>query len=63
MATPGGEVTLLLAQPHEGNPEAANELIPKIYNELRRMAGDHMQHERPGHALQATALVHEACRR
>ena len=60
MATPGSEVTMLLAQLREGNPDAANELIPLIYNELRRMAGACMQHERPGHTLQATALVNEA---
>ena len=60
MAASGSDVTLLLAQLREGNREAANDLIPLIYNELRRMAGSYMQHERPGHTLQATALVHEA---
>jgi len=44
----------------DGKEDAANQLIPLIYNELRRMAGAYMQRERPGHTLQATALVHEA---
>jgi RNA polymerase sigma factor (TIGR02999 family) len=56
----GGEVTLILARLREGRQEAANELVPLVYGELRRMAGAYMQHERPGHTLQATALVHEA---
>ena len=54
------DVTILLAQVREGNREAANRLLPLIYSELRRMAGGLMQGERPGHTLQATALVHEA---
>src|ERR1035441_5919346 len=57
---PAGNVTLLLTQLREGNGEAANQLFPLIYNELRRMAGAYMRRERPGHTLQATALVHEA---
>jgi RNA polymerase sigma-70 factor, ECF subfamily len=60
MSAPGDSVTLLLAQIREGNREAANQLIPLIYNEMRRMAGAYLQRERPGHTLQATALVHEA---
>jgi RNA polymerase sigma-70 factor (ECF subfamily) len=64
MPAPGDNVTLLLAQLREGDPsarhDAANRLLPLIYNELRRMAGAQMQRERPGHTLQATALVHEA---
>ncbi|HEY6341669.1 MAG TPA: sigma-70 family RNA polymerase sigma factor [Bryobacteraceae bacterium] len=60
MSAPGDNVTLLLAQLREGNREAASQLIPLIYNEMRRMAGAYMQRERPGHTLQATALVHEA---
>jgi RNA polymerase sigma factor (TIGR02999 family) len=54
------EVTLLLAQVRDGNREAANQLVPLVYNELRRMAGAYMQRERPGHTLQPTALVNEA---
>jgi RNA polymerase sigma-70 factor, ECF subfamily len=60
MSAPGDNVTLLLAQLREGNREAASQLIPLIYNEMRRMAGAYMQRERPGHTLQPTALVHEA---
>jgi RNA polymerase sigma factor (TIGR02999 family) len=60
MTGPGGDVTRLLAQLREGNQEAADRLVPLVYNELRRMAGAYMQRERPGHTLQATALVHEA---
>lgn len=56
----GGDVTLLLAQLRDGNQEAANELVPLVYAELRRIAGAYMQRERLGHTLQATALVHEA---
>ena len=60
MPAPGDNVTLLLAQLRDGGQDAANQLIPLIYNELRRMAGAYMQRERPGHTFQATALVHEA---
>jgi RNA polymerase sigma-70 factor (ECF subfamily) len=54
-----GDVTLLLTELREGNEEAASRLMPHIYSELRRMAGSYMQRERPGHTLQATALVNE----
>ncbi len=60
MPSPGDNVTVLLAQLREGNREAADQLIPLVYNELRRMAAACLQRERPGHTLQATALVHEA---
>ena len=60
MHAPGDNVTLLLAQRRDGNQDAANQLIPLVYAELRRMAGAYMQRERPGQTLQATALVHEA---
>lgn len=56
----GGEVTLLLARLREGGQDAASELIPLVYGELRRMARAYMQHERPNHTLGASALVHEA---
>jgi RNA polymerase sigma-70 factor (ECF subfamily) len=59
MSAPDGHVTLLLTELREGNQEAANQLMPLIYSELRRMAGSYMQRERPGHTLQATALVNE----
>ena len=63
MPAPGDNVTLLLAQLREGTQDAANQLIPLIYAELRRMAGAYMQRERPGQNLQATTRVHEAYRR
>ena len=59
MSAPDGPVTLLLTELREGNQDATNRLMPLIYNELRRMAGSYMQRERPGHTLQATALVNE----
>jgi RNA polymerase sigma-70 factor (ECF subfamily) len=59
MPAPGGNVTLLLTELREGNQEAADQLMPLIYGELRRMAGSYMQRERAGHTLQATALVNE----
>jgi RNA polymerase sigma factor (TIGR02999 family) len=60
MSGAAGNVTILLTQLREGNQEAADQLIPLIYCEFRRMAGGYMQRERPGHTLQATALVNEA---
>ena len=57
---PQGEVTLLLAQLREGNPDAVNQLVPLVYDELRRMAAAYMRRERAGHTLQATDLVNEA---
>jgi RNA polymerase sigma factor (TIGR02999 family) len=60
MPAPGGDVTRLLGLVREGNQDAANQLVPLIYGELRRMAGAYMKRERPGHTLQPTALVHEA---
>jgi RNA polymerase sigma-70 factor, ECF subfamily len=60
MSAPGNDVTVLLAQVRAGNQQAAEQLIPLIYNELRRIAGAYLRRERPGQTLQATALVHEA---
>jgi RNA polymerase sigma-70 factor (ECF subfamily) len=60
MTGSGGEVTRLLAELREGHQEAADQLVPLVYGELHRMAGSYMQRERPGHTLQATALVNEA---
>lgn len=54
------EVTLLLSALTRGDQDAGARLIPVVYNELRRLAGSYMRHERPDHTLQATALVHEA---
>mgnify|MGYP001405660635 CR=1 FL=1 len=57
---PPGDVTSLLAEIHGGNRRAESELIPLIYDELRRLAAYYMRRERSDHTLQATALVHEA---
>jgi RNA polymerase sigma-70 factor (ECF subfamily) len=54
------DVTALLTELTKGNPDAASELIPIVYDELRRLAGRYMRRERTDHTLQATALVHEA---
>ncbi len=54
------EVTRILNAIHQGNPKAAEELLPLVYSELRRLAGAKMAGEAPGHTLQPTALVHEA---
>src|SRR5215467_4982580 len=53
-------VTVLLHQWKNGDDEALDQLMPLIYNELRRLAGRCLSSERPGHTLRATALVHEA---
>jgi RNA polymerase sigma factor (TIGR02999 family) len=55
-----GEVTRLLAVLSGGNRTVVDQLLPLVYDELRRIAGGHLRGERPGHTLQATALVHEA---
>lgn len=54
------EVTVLLNRLGEGDHNAASQLVPLVYEELRRMASNCLRRERPGHTLQATALVHEA---
>src|SRR5436190_11703766 len=54
------ETTRLIDAMGTGDPTAAAELLPLIYEELRRLARTQMRHERAGHTLQATALVHEA---
>lgn len=55
-----GDMTQLLVAWSKGDREALEELIPVVYAELRRIAARHFRHERPGHTLQATGLVHEA---
>jgi RNA polymerase sigma factor (TIGR02999 family) len=57
---PDNSITALLSQLGEGKREVEARLIPKIYDELRRVAGRYMRHERANHTLQPTALVHEA---
>ena len=53
------EVTQLLNAIEHGDPRAADELLPLVYQELRKLAASKMAHETPGQTLQATALVHE----
>jgi RNA polymerase sigma factor (TIGR02999 family) len=55
-----GVVTGLLKAWSAGNPHAQEELLPLVYNELRRRAAGHLRHDRRDHTLQPTALVHEA---
>jgi RNA polymerase sigma-70 factor, ECF subfamily len=54
------DVTSLLNKLADGDQKAAAELVPLVYEELRRLATRRLRHERPDHTLQATALVHEA---
>src|SRR3974390_2837122 len=55
-----GEVTRLLEEVRRGNASAEKELATLVYNDLHHMAARYMHHERPGHSLQATMLVHDA---
>ncbi len=57
---PDNPITLLLDQASRGDRQAASELLPLVYTELRRLARSRMARERPGQTLQPTALVHEA---
>ena len=54
------EVSQVLNAAQRGDPHAASQLLPLVYDELRRLAAHKMAHEDAGHTLQATALVHEA---
>src|SRR5260221_9401142 len=54
------EVTRILSAIEQGDPHAADQLLPLVYDELRKLAAEKMAHERPGQTLEATALVHEA---
>jgi RNA polymerase sigma factor (TIGR02999 family) len=54
------DVTLILQAIEAGDPRAADELLPLVYNELRRLAAARLSDEKPGQTLQPTALVHEA---
>jgi RNA polymerase sigma factor (TIGR02999 family) len=54
------DVTQILSEIGEGDPVAAERLLPLVYDELRRLAAQKMAQERPGQSLDATALVHEA---
>lgn len=54
------EVTRILAAIEQGDPLAADQLLPLVYDELRHLAAQRLAQEKPGQTLQATALVHEA---
>src|SRR6516162_3098936 len=54
------EVTRILSAIEEGDPHAAEQLLPLVYDELRKLAAQRLAEEKPGQTLQATALVHEA---
>ena len=60
MRRSGKDVTQLLADSAHGDPAALDTLMPLVYDELRQLARRYLRRERPGHTLQATALVHEA---
>jgi RNA polymerase sigma factor (TIGR02999 family) len=54
------DVTRILSQIDHGDPRAAEQLLPLVYDELRKLAAARLAQEKPGQTLQATALVHEA---
>src|SRR5438445_287201 len=54
------EVTRILSAIEQGDPHAADQLLPLVYDELRKLAAQRLAQEKPGQTLQATALVHEA---
>jgi RNA polymerase sigma factor (TIGR02999 family) len=54
------EVTRILSAIEQGDPHVAEQLLPLVYDELRKLAGQQLAQEKPGQTLQATALVHEA---
>ena len=54
------DVTQILSQIEQGDPAAADQLLPLVYGELRKLAAARLANEKPGQTLQATALVHEA---
>jgi len=54
------DVTRILSQIESGDPAAAEQLLPLVYDELRKLAAARLAQEKPGQTLQATALVHEA---
>jgi hypothetical protein len=54
------ELTRILSGIEQGDPRAAEQLLPLVYDELRKLAAQKMAHEAPGQTLEARALVHEA---
>src|SRR5688572_17965580 len=59
-ATSMTDVTQILSQIESGDPSAAGQLLPLVYEELRKLAAAKLVQEKPGQTLQSTALVHEA---
>ena len=59
MMTPMNEVTRILSGIVAGDPHAAAQLLPLVYDELRKLAAQKLTQEKPGQTLEATALVHE----
>src|SRR5579864_5100518 len=57
---PMNDVTRILSAIEHGDPHAAEQLLPLVYDELRKLAAQKLAQEKPGQTLQATALVHEA---
>jgi RNA polymerase sigma factor (TIGR02999 family) len=55
-----GDITMLLKRISAGDRSAEEQLVPRVYQDLRRLAAVYLRHERPDHTLQPTALVHEA---
>jgi RNA polymerase sigma factor (TIGR02999 family) len=60
LVLPMSEVTRILSAIGQGDLHAAEQLLPLVYDELRKLAAQRLAREKPGHTLQATALVHEA---
>src|ERR1700736_1926298 len=54
------DITRILVAIEQGDPHAAEQLLPLVYDELRKLAAQKLAHEKPGQTLQATALVHKA---
>jgi hypothetical protein len=59
-AKPMNDVPRIIEAIEQGDPRAAGQLLPLVYDELRKLAVRRLAHEKPGHTLQGTALVHEA---
>jgi RNA polymerase sigma factor (TIGR02999 family) len=57
---PMSEITRILSAIEQGDPQAAEQLLPMVYEELRKLAAQKLAQEKPGQTLEATALVHEA---
>src|SRR6476620_7129506 len=56
---PASEITQMLREWNSGNPQALDDLLPLVYDELHRQARSYLRKERPGHTLQTTALINE----